>query len=110
MTDRIILVCIAVFMPLAIVVINKLIDRTAVKEKDSTIADLASKLSSMTAESVVSSKSEKIAKQTSKQTSELAQDQLNNAQDYSTMTERAKNIKKLEDALELARQQVENTK
>lgn len=110
MVDRIILVCVAVFMPLAIVVINKLLDRTAIKEKDNTISDLTSKLSSLTAQAINAEKNESIAKQTSSNTANLAKEQLSNAQSFADMKQQAQNVSNLDEALALARQQVENTR
>jgi hypothetical protein len=110
MTDKIILACVAIFMPLAILVINKLLDRTEIKEKDNTISDLLSKVSTLTAEKTTSAKTESIAKQASSQTAQLAKEQVSSSQRYSAMKSQAQNVSNLDEALELARQQVENTK
>ena len=110
MTDKIILACAAIFMPLAILVINKLLDRTTIKEKDDTINDLLSKVSSLTAQTTTSAKSESVAKQASSQTASLAKEQIYSTQRYSAMKQQAKNVSTIDEALELAKQQVEATK
>ena len=110
MTDKIILACVAIFMPLAILVINKLLDRTTIKEKDHTISDLLTKVSSLTAENTTSKATEKIATQTSSQTASLAKNQQQSQQIYSAMKKQAQTVSNLNEALDLARQQVENAK
>ena len=110
MTNNIILVCVAVFMPLAILVINKLLDRTTIKEKDNTINTLLSKVSSLSAENASAEKNENVAKQTSSQTAQLAKEQMASTQRYSAMKQQAQSVSNLDEALALARQQVENTK
>ena len=107
MTDKIILTCIAIFFPLALVVINKLIDRTEIKKKDAEITSLKKDINSYASKAENAQKAEKVAQTASQLISSASGSQINNSRTFSDLREEAKHVETLDDALDLARRQVE---
>ena len=110
MTDKIILVCVSVFLPLALVIINKLIDRTEVKQKDATIARLKQDISSYATEAENAQKAKDTAQASSQLISSLAQSMVKSSHSSAPLSEQAKSVASEADAIELGRRQVEAQK
>lgn len=105
--DRIILVCVSLFLPLGLFIANKLIDRITIKKKDDAIQSLTRDILNLATEKENAQRAEKIAQNTSQQTSTLAQQQVDTIKATAPLAEQARRVSSEADAIELARKQVE---
>ena len=107
---NIILVGVTAFILLGVYVCNKLIDRTEIKQKDKTIQKLGNALTEAVTKQKVSEKSEQTARTVSDKTGELASKRVENAERFSSLAEQAKHVVNEQDAIDLARRQVEENR
>lgn len=107
LTNSIILTVLPIVLLMVLTIANKLIDRTTIKKKDEEIEELKAKNSNLSKQNITSKKTEEVAKATSELVSELGKEQVKNAQTSSSLKEQAKNVKTIEDAIALAKKQVE---
>ena len=105
--EQLILVCVAIFLPLGLFVANKLIDRTTIKEKDSQIADLGRKVVSLVSEKAAAETGEKVARDTAEAVATLAGQNIDTARSMSSLEEEARRVTTEQEAIDLARRQVE---
>lgn len=107
LTNSIILTVLPIVLLMVLTIANKLIDRTTIKKKDEEIEKLKTKNSNLAKQNITSKKTEEVAKATSELVAELGKEQVENAQTFSSLKEQAKNVKTVEDAIALAKKQVE---
>lgn len=107
LTNSIILTVLPIVLLMVLTIANKLIDRTTIKKKDEEIEELKTKNSNLAKQNITSKKTEEVAKATSELVAELGKEQVENAQTFSSLKEQAKNVKTVEDAIALAKKQVE---
>lgn len=105
--ENLILICVAIFLPLGLIVANKLIDRTTIKQKDDTIKNLTENIFSLTAEKENAQSASRTAQMTSQQAGKLSQDLVGTAKSSAPLMEQAKCVGSEADAIELARRQAE---
>ena len=108
--SNLILVGVTAFILLGVYVCNKLVDRTEIKQKDKTIQNLGNALTEAVLKQKVSEKSEQVSRNVSEKTGELASQRIDNAERFSSLAEQAKHVVTEQDAIDLARRQVEENR
>lgn len=108
--ENLILICVAIFLPIGLLVANKLIDRTTIKQKDDTIKSLTDNIFSLTAEKENAQSNSRTAQMTSQQAGNLAHGLADSARTSAPLMEQAKGVVSEADAIELARRQAEAQK
>lgn len=103
MIDKLILICIAVFLPMGLVIANRLLDRTASKEKDKTISTLTEKVSELMSSNRNAEAKAKVAEDVAS----LAHSATESATAEASMKSEASNVTSLDDAIALAQKQID---
>ena len=101
--NNVIIVCVSIILPMVLVIANRLLDRTASKEKDDTISELTKKVSDLTK----GRDEEMMRANAATEAAGLAKGNADSTVKAADLMKEAVQVETLEDAIELARRQAQ---
>lgn len=106
MTENLILICVAIFLPMGLVIANRLLDRTAIRRKDDTIKTLTDKVTELVTRNQTAEAKARI----SDDLTDYAKAQASNSTERAEMTSEAKRVTSLDEAIALAQKQIDRSR
>lgn len=105
MIDRIITICIALFLPLGLLIASRLLDRTESKKKDETITTLTNQVSSLMSRNRNNEAKANVAEDVAG----LAHSSTDTARAFTDLQAEAKKVTSLDEAIALAQKQIDRS-
>ncbi len=101
--NNVIIVCVSIILPMVLVIANRLLDRTASKEKDDTISELTKKVADLTKRG----DEDRMRADAATEAAGLAKGNADSTVKAADLMKEAVQVETLEDAIELARRQAQ---